>query len=158
MVTWNLSVLCHRTIKIFKGVVIYAFVFNRSWMRSNLTAFAIHLIRNRMLDFFFSLIFHLPRFIMHLLIVHCLFFVGSVSSSGISDLYTADATVGGIQIVAGILWSKYFSRFKGGWLVHLYYVVQNTRLWLAVYHSAPVYYCNESHEPLNGSQSRSFWW
>lgn len=40
---------------------------------------------------------------MNLLIVHCLFFVGSVSSSGISDLYTADATVGGIQIVAGIL-------------------------------------------------------
>ena len=158
MVTWNLSVLCHRTIKIFKGVVIYAFVFNRSWMRSNLTAFAIHLIRQRILDFFFSLIFHLPRFRMNLLTAHCLFFVGSVSSSGISDLYTADATVGGIQIVAGILWSKYFSRFKGGWLVHLYYVVQNTRLWLAVYHSAPVYNCNESHEPLNGSQSRSFWW
>ena len=158
MVTWNLSVLCHRTIKIFNGVVIYAFVFNRSWMRSNLTAFAIHLIRHRILLFFFSLIFHLPRFRMNLLTVHCLFFVGSVSSSGISDLYTADATVGGIQIVSGILWSKYFSRFKGGWLVHLYYVVQNTRLWLAVYHSAPVYNCNESHEPLNGSQSRSFWW
>lgn len=158
MVTWNLSVLCHRTIKIFNGVVIYAFVFNRSWMRSNLTAFAIHLIRHRILLFFFSLIFHLPRFRMNLLTVHCLFLVGFVSSSGISDLYTADATVGGIQIVAGILWSKYFSRFKGGWLVHLYYVVQNTRLWLAVYHSAPVYNCNESHKPLNGSQSRSFWW
>ena len=67
------------------------------------SAFAIHFIRHRILHFFFSLIFHLPRFRMNLLTVHCLFFVGSVSSSGISDLYTADATVGGIQIVSGIL-------------------------------------------------------